>query len=389
MTGSSTSVPPPIPPFAKIEPLQLTPGFWAALRGVWSLTWRSQLTMRGLGISLAALLALPLLAYISATPLPRRPNMIGNPQSDFQRLARNFARHGMTLTAQESNAVSNIFNEEYARAQSTWSSAPTLPPAEMAQAQTQQLKDWNRRLVDRVNDALPTDKFDHFQEFQKLALTARTQEAGRVRWNASDAFYHLLVEFYFFLVLPLVCVRSCGALIRDELQADTMGFLTTRPIPRATLAIVKYVSQTAWLTALLLLQTTLLFAVGAARNVPDLANIAGIFLLAQLLATPAWSALGLLLGLFTKRYIAAALVYGFVVELGLGRIPSNINALSLMRHLKALLANNAMLRERFEWTEQAVAVPILALVIGTGLFLGVSAALFTFREYHHNGEMQK
>jgi hypothetical protein len=84
-----------------------------------------------------------------------------------------------------------------------------------------------------------------------------------------------------------------------------------------------------------------------------------------------------------------ALVYGFIVELGLGRIPSNINALSLMRHLKALLANSAALRERFEWTDQAVGFPLLALVLATLLFVAASAALFTFREYHHDGEMQK
>ena len=100
-------------------------------------------------------------------------------------------------------------------------------------------------------------------------------------------------------------------------------------------------------------------------------------------------ALGLLLGLFTKRYIAAALVYGFVVELGIGRIPSNINSLSLMRHLKTLLANNAILRDRFEWTDQAVVLPVVALILATVLFLGISASLFNFREYHQDAEMQK
>jgi len=208
-------------------------------------------------------------------------------------------------------------------------------------------------------------------------------------WSLSAAYYHLVVDFYFFLVLPLVCVRSCGALIRDELQADTLGFLLTRPARRAALVVVKYLSQTAWLMMLLLAQTVLLFCAGAARGVPNLASVLWILLAAQAFAVPVWSALGLLFGLFTNRYIPAALLYGVLVELGIGRIPTNINTLSMMRHLKALLANNQTLRDLFDWTDQAVWLPIAALLVGTALFVALSAALFTFREYHHNAEMQK
>ena len=59
-----------------------------------------------------------------------------------------------------------------------------------------------------------------------------------------------------------MCV-PCGGLIRDELQADTMGFLTTRPLTRARLLLVKFIAQTAWVQIVMLLETLLLFAVGA------------------------------------------------------------------------------------------------------------------------------
>src|SRR5687767_2531029 len=51
--------------------------------------------------------------------------------------------------------------------------------------------------------------------------------------SPSHPFYRWLVDFYFLLVLPLYCLTSCGSVIRDEVQSDTLCFLTTRPASRA------------------------------------------------------------------------------------------------------------------------------------------------------------
>ena len=100
-----------------MAPLRLAPGFWPTLRGVWLLTWRTQCTARGLGRLLLSLVALPLLAYLVGTPLPRRPNLIASPEADVVRFAHNLGRHGMPLSTDQSNQLSVIFNEEYARLQ--------------------------------------------------------------------------------------------------------------------------------------------------------------------------------------------------------------------------------------------------------------------------------
>ena len=114
-----------------------------------------------------------------------------------------------------------------------------------------------------------------------------------------------------------------------------------------------------------------------------------LFLAAQFLAVFAWSALGAFLGLVTKRYIALAMLYGFVVELGIGRIPTNINTLSLMRHLKGLLANNSIVRGMYEWPITGLPLSLSALILAVVLFLGLAALLFTVKEYHSIAEMQK
>jgi ABC-type transport system involved in multi-copper enzyme maturation permease subunit len=208
-------------------------------------------------------------------------------------------------------------------------------------------------------------------------------------WGRTSPFYHWLIDFYFFVILPLSCVGACGALIREELQNDTLGFLTTRPLTRARLMIVKYLSQSAWLQIVVLVQALLLFAVGSFRQVPGLGTLLPLFLAIQFLAVFTWGALGAFLGLVTKRYMAIALLYGFLVELGIGRIPTNVNTLSMVRHLKSLLAHNAALQDIYEWPMRGVPFSIAALALGTMVFLSLAVMMFTFMEYHHTTEMQK
>lgn len=210
-----------------------------------------------------------------------------------------------------------------------------------------------------------------------------------LRWGRSTTFCRWLIGFYFFMILPLNCVRTCGGLIRDELQADTLSFLTTRPLSRARLMAIKYLCQTGWLQIVMLIETLLLFAVGHLMHIPALGALIPVFLATQFLAVLAWSALGTLLGQVTKRYMALAMVYGLIVEMGIGSIPTNINTLSLMRHLKTLLAHNAALQNIYEWSVNRIPVSMGALALATGIFLSLAMLLFTFKEYHHTVEMQK
>jgi hypothetical protein len=87
--------------------------------------------------------------------------------------------------------------------------------------------------------------------------------------------------------------------------------------------------------------------------------------------------------------MALALLYGLIVEMGIGRIPTNINTLSMVRHLKTLLSHNAVLQGIYDWPSQNLALSLGALVFGAVLFTTLAALLFTFREYHHTAEMQK
>jgi hypothetical protein len=383
---------PPLPPAAARLPglaASPTPTFMAALRGVWLFTWKPQLAWRKLPLLVVGLLAVPALIYLTTHPpggtAPRLPSL-GSPAAREHELARLFARRGSPLRPEQEAQLLQIFSEEFARAQQP--PAEIQPPGSVAPRQREEIKACYDRIHLRAQTVLSEDQFDRYQRFERNVVQ-RSQDGVRPAWSRTESFYRWLIDFYFFVLLPLQCVKSCGGLIRDELQADTLGFLVTRPVSRARLLVLKYLTQTAWLQLLLLAETLLLFIAGGLRQIPALGALLPLFLAVQFLAVLAWSALGVFFGQVSKRYMALALLYGFIVEMGIGRIPTNVNTLSLMRHLKTLLSPNPALQALYDWPSKGLLLSVGALTLATALFVALAALLFTFKEYHHTAEMQK
>ena len=109
----------------------------------------------------------------------------------------------------------------------------------------------------------------------------------------------------------------------------------------------------------------------------------------QVLEVVAYGALSSLLGLLHQRYMVLGIIYGFVVEMGIGRIPTNIHNLSLSRHLQTLLANQPTIHELYEWSASGTFSSILIMGAAALVFLGVGAVVFTMKEYHAAEEMHK
>lgn len=204
-----------------------------------------------------------------------------------------------------------------------------------------------------------------------------------------EAFLRWAIDFYLLLLLPLYCLFVCGGMIRDEVQANTLGFLITRPVTRTQLFVFEFLGQMVWIQAIAMVNGLLLWAVGVLRQIPDINALAGLLLGTQVLAVWAYSALSALFGLIHPRYMVLGIIYGLVVELGIGRIPTNINSLSMSHHLQTLLSHFASLRNLYQWSPAGSGFSLCVLVLAPILFLGLGSVLFTYREYHHGEEMQK
>ena len=372
------------------------PSFVGALRGIWLFTWKSRLTWRRTPAAILVLLVLPALVYLtmsSRESWSQRHPLLGSPMPSVKAFARKLKLAQAPLQAQQNRDVMAIFADEFARAERGWRETKT--PDSSTTGERAQIKACYDRISKRLGEVLDDRQLAEWQKFRSQLVSESVNSSNGQRpgvlpgWGRTSPFYHWLIDFYFFVILPLSCVGACGALIREELQNDTLGFLTTRPLKRATLMIVKYLSQSAWLQLVVLVQALLLFGAGSLRQIPNLGTLLPLFLGIQFIAVFTWSALGAFLGLVTKRYMAIALLYGFIVEMGIGRIPTNVNTLSMIRHLKSLLAHNPALQEVYEWPMRGIPFSLAALALGTVVFLSLAAFMFTFKEYHHNAEMQK
>jgi hypothetical protein len=373
-----------------VRPHREPPSFLGAWRGIWLFTWRSRFAWRHLPVGLLKLLALPALIYLTTSSTrswSRHHPWAGDPRSEISGFARRLGRAGLPLQPEQQEQLLAILTEEYAQANTDEQEQPGTEAGSDHRGALIQAT--YKRIADRARTVLDDAQFDRFQTMQKARMQQSLLRPSGPSWGRTGAFYHWLVDVYFFVVLPLGCVAACGTLIREELQADTLGFLTTRPVSRGRLVLAKYLSTCAWLQLVVVVEAALVFASGALREMPALGTLLPRFLLVQAIAVMAWSALGAFFGLVTRRYMALALVYGVIVELGIGRIPTNINTLSLMRHLKTLLAHDASLQGVFDWSAQGTTLSLAALAVGTVLFLTLAAVMFTFVEYHHTTEMQK
>ncbi len=202
-------------------------------------------------------------------------------------------------------------------------------------------------------------------------------------------FYYWLINFYLQVVAPLYCLAAFGDLIRDEVQSDTLSFLVTRPVSRSKLFLLKFFAQMLFVQIVLFLAMLLFNFVGILREIPGLGKLMPIFLGVQILSVLVYGALSSLFGLLARKYLVLGIVYGFVVELGIALIPTNINNLAMSRNLRTLLANDETVKRLYSWSAGGTPLAIAILFFATVLFLSLGALLFTYREYHSAEEAQK
>jgi hypothetical protein len=213
--------------------------------------------------------------------------------------------------------------------------------------------------------------------------------------------YHVLAHFFLMCVLvPLVCMVHGTALIGADVDAQTITYLITRRMRRATVLFVKFIATALVLAVLCdLAMVALHLCTFAGREMPaivtgptsvpwnpmsDLQSYLLIFPAAVL----GFLAVFTLIGLLTTRPLAISVLYFVMIELILSNLPVKARMYSLLHPLRVMVVGAIpgvadlyeLPRELAKelYPQGATALPALLIIIATAL--AISAFLMTVRE---------
>jgi ABC-2 type transport system permease protein len=195
-------------------------------------------------------------------------------------------------------------------------------------------------------------------------------------------FQLLMVPLFLQVVVVFVTLVQATALVREEIEDNTLPYLLTRPVSKPTILLSKY---TAYLTAsLLLLIPSILVAylitesyTGSALSA-DREVLFG-FLLVTALGAAAYGGFFLLLSVLVRRPLAAGLLFGFVWEFGIGSVPGDFPRLSLIHYLRSILKEVAPIGPLGVYASKDSALVATVVLVGFAV-AALVLAVFVFQQ---------
>jgi ABC-type transport system involved in multi-copper enzyme maturation permease subunit len=157
------------------------------------------------------------------------------------------------------------------------------------------------------------------------------------RGGAPHGFLSWATGFYLCFLVPILAFISAANSIRDDLGAGTTDYVLTRPVRRPAFVLFRFIAHLSCAQLDFLLALGVVIGVGFFRDVPGLWTALPRLLLAQVLVVTAFSGFGFLSGVLTSRYIIIGLVYGGIIEVGIGNVPTQLNRISMVRHVIGIM----------------------------------------------------
>jgi ABC-2 type transport system permease protein len=194
-------------------------------------------------------------------------------------------------------------------------------------------------------------------------------------------FYNWVINDYLCFLVPILAFISGAGAMRDDLKPSSIDYVFTRPVRRTAFVGFRYLSHLACAQIDFLLALGVLAAVGKFKNVTELGSTVPILLLGQVLTIVAFTAFGFLCGMITSRYVVIGLLYGSLVEAGVGNIPTQINRLSMIHQVRSVvwpivagLNKISVAPGSGPWKTSGI------LLLFSALMLALTAVLFSQRE---------
>jgi ABC-2 type transport system permease protein len=151
---------------------------------------------------------------------------------------------------------------------------------------------------------------------------------------ASELLYS---DLFLPILLLLVCLVLGVSLLRGEIEDDSIVYPVTRSLPRPVLVCGKFAGLMAAALLFLLPAAFVGFALGVALNAGPGVSLVGVgatLLVSTTVATAAYGAFFLLLGLVTRQALVIGLIYGFLWETFVPLLPGPLKELTLVYYLR-------------------------------------------------------
>lgn len=205
------------------------------------------------------------------------------------------------------------------------------------------------------------------------------------RGGAPHGFLSWATGFYLCFLVPLLAFISAANSIRDDLTAGTTDYVLTRPVRRPAFLLFRFIAHVGCAQLDFLLALGVVIGVGVFREVPGLWNALPRLLLAQALMVTAFSGFGFLSGVLTSRYIIIGLLYGGIIEVGIGSVPTQLNRISMVRHVIGIMqpvtgGDRIGLSGPLLAVHLSTAASTLVLFGFAALMIAAATAIFAVRE---------
>ena len=197
--------------------------------------------------------------------------------------------------------------------------------------------------------------------------------------SGSSIFGALIWLVFVRFVVPVLGVFYGTALVADEVDDKTITYLFTRPVPRASVLLGKYLAYLACVVLLLLPSIVIIFFLvvplggSIGQSFPQLAGDLGMIAV----GVAAYGAVFAFVGAWLKRPLITGLVFAFGWEQAALVIPGYLRRLTVMYYLQSLVPHampqDSTLSVLFTVFEDRPSIGLslvcLAGIIGLGLWL--------------------
>ena len=204
--------------------------------------------------------------------------------------------------------------------------------------------------------------------------------------STSSLFSQIVIPFYFGLFIQILSLFYGSSVLNDEVENQTIIYLTTSPVSKASILIGKFIAN--FFVSVIIISAGLLLSFVIA-NFSHLFEIRYInefisFVMVAILSILAYSALFTLMGSFLKKSTLIGIFFIFGWEWVVQFLPGTTQKLTISHFVKSLLPSNLLNKGGFlvfKLERSSTAESIAVLIILSILFLGLSAFVFYKKEY--------